>query len=127
GQRVDALLVEPDGAAGELHEPGDAVERGRLPATRGPEQADEFAALDRQRELVQRVEGLATGAGKPARDAVELEFLEVVFHRGRNLSGRVILSFGRRPRCPIAGMPRPPLSLRASGHAGIARARLRTR
>src|SRR5207249_11105805 len=69
-------------AAGKLHEPRDAVERGRLAAPGGPEQADEFAPSDRQRELVQRVERLAAGTGEPARDAVELELLEVVFHDG---------------------------------------------
>ena len=93
-QRIDAHLVEPDAAARELHEPGDAVERGRLAAAGRPEQADEFAALDRQRKLVERVERLAARAGEAARHAVELEFAEIVFHESCRSS--CIPSFPRK-------------------------------
>src|SRR4029077_10969784 len=50
-QRVDALLVEPDAAAGKLHQARDAVERGRFAAPRRPEKADELASLDGKGEL----------------------------------------------------------------------------
>ena len=80
-QRVDALRIEPDASARQLHEPGDAIERGRLAAARWPEQADEFAAPDGQGQGVERVERLAAGGGKAARHAVKLQFVEIVFHR----------------------------------------------
>jgi hypothetical protein len=77
---VDALIVEPDASARELHQAGDAVERRRLAAARRSKEADELAALDRQRQLVQRGEGMAACPGESARDTVELEFAEIVLH-----------------------------------------------
>ena len=67
-------------AAGQRQQPGDAVQRRRLAAAGRPEQRDELAALDRQRQLVQRVERVAAGAGEAARDAVETQFVEIVLH-----------------------------------------------
>ena len=61
-EHVDALVVEPDRAAGERQQPGDAVERGRLAAARRAEQRDELAAADRE---VETVEG-DRGAEAPA-------------------------------------------------------------
>ena len=46
-QLIDALVVEPDAAAGQVEQAGDAVERRRLAATRRPEQRDEFAPCGR--------------------------------------------------------------------------------
>jgi hypothetical protein len=49
------------------------------PHPEGPSR-DELAALDGERELVERVECLAPGSGKTARDPVELELAEIVLH-----------------------------------------------
>ena len=73
-----------------LQQAGDAVERGRLAATRRPQERDELAALDGQGQLVQRVERLAAGAGEAARDVIEPQLGEIVFHQLSNPSGRRI-------------------------------------
>src|SRR5205823_7337726 len=52
-EHVDALVVEPDTAARERQQPGNAVERGRLAAPRRAEQRDELAAPDREVETVE--------------------------------------------------------------------------
>jgi hypothetical protein len=80
-QEIDPLRVERDGPAGHRQEPGDAVERGGLAAARWPEQADELAAPDGQREFTQRRDLRATGISEVARDAVEPQFLEIRVHR----------------------------------------------
>jgi hypothetical protein len=54
-QAVDAALVEPDAAAGRGEEACDEVERRRLSAARGPEQRDELALPDRQRDVLHGV------------------------------------------------------------------------
>ena len=117
-QRVDARLVEPDAAARQLHQAGDAVERRRLAAAGRPEQRDEFAALDRERQLVQRGERVSAGAGKAPRDAVQPQFVEIVVHRGSSTprSFRLLRADFR----PSAGTPRRRPSRRAWVHADIA-------
>ena len=87
-QRIDALLIEPDRAARQRQEPGDAVQRRRLPAARRAEQRDELAATDRHRQLGQRVENVAAAAGEAARHALEPQFLEIVLHRELGRWGR---------------------------------------
>ena len=49
-------LVEPDAAAGQRQQPGEAVERRRLAAAGRAEQGDELAPLDRQGDVLQRVD-----------------------------------------------------------------------
>src|SRR5205085_6329087 len=51
--RVDPLLVQPDAAAAERKQAGQAVERGRLSAPRRAEQRDELATGDLQVQVVQ--------------------------------------------------------------------------
>src|SRR2546421_554917 len=51
--RVDPLLVQPDAAAGQRQQSGQAVERGRLAAPRRAEQRDELATGDLQVQVVQ--------------------------------------------------------------------------
>src|SRR6185295_11507840 len=83
-QRIDASLVEPDAAARQAQQAGDAVESGRLAAPRRTQERDELAALDGQRQLVQRIEGFAAGAGEAARDAIESQLGKIVFHQLSN-------------------------------------------
>ena len=49
-------LVQPDRAAGQRQQSGEAVQRGGLAAARRAEQGDELAPLDRQRSRPQRVQ-----------------------------------------------------------------------
>jgi hypothetical protein len=77
-QLVDAHVVEPDAARAEREQPGDAVERCRFAAARRPQQRDEFAAADGDRQAVERRD-LTLGMREAARDAVESQLAEVVF------------------------------------------------
>jgi len=70
-QGVDALVVEPDAAAGHRQQPGNAIERRRLAAARRAEQGHELAAADREREIAQGVDGAEIAA-----HPVEAQFLE---------------------------------------------------
>ena len=82
-EHVDPALVEPDAAARERQQPGQAIERRRLAAAGGAEQGHELTAADRQRELVKR-----GGLVEAARDSVEPQFLEAAVARGTRLAAR---------------------------------------
>jgi hypothetical protein len=79
-QRVDPLVVEADRSAGERQQARDAIERGRLAAAGRTEQCDELATTDRHRQLGQRVEDVASAAGKATRHLLEPQLLEIVPH-----------------------------------------------
>ncbi len=49
---VDQPVADVDVAAGDLDQAGDDVERGRLAAAGRPDQGDELAVLDRERDVV---------------------------------------------------------------------------
>ncbi len=70
-QRVEPGPVPPDAAVAEREQPGEAVQRGGLPAAGRPEQRDELAAPDLQVEPGQRVR-----AGEPAGHPVQAQRLE---------------------------------------------------
>jgi hypothetical protein len=77
-QLVDAHIIEPDAARAEREQSGDAVERCGFAASRRPQQRDELAAADGDRQAVERRD-LALGMREAARDAVESQLAEVVF------------------------------------------------
>src|SRR5207237_749353 len=54
---ADQLAVEPDLARGDLPEPADAAQHGRLAATRGPEQAADRAAGELEVQIGERGAG----------------------------------------------------------------------
>ena len=85
-QRVDPGVVEHDRPAGKRQQAGDAVERGGLAAAGWAEERDELAALDRHRQLGQRVERGAAGAGEATSHRVELEFVEIGIHGSRGFA-----------------------------------------
>ena len=122
-------------AAGQRQQAGDAVERRGLAAAGRPEQRDELAAPDRQRQLVERGDARAARLAEVPRDAVEPQLAEVVLHRHarrtasrspRRRSASAVMralptsSSARRPAGPRGGTPRPSpwLERRACGNFG---------
>ncbi len=110
-QHVDPLVVEPDAALGQRHQPRDAVQRGRLAAAGRAEQRDELAAPDRQRHVGQRVERLARGTREAARHAVEFELGKILFHvcslwrwQGSGIRNAPLRSSSSTPGLPWAGV-----------------------
>ena len=61
-EQIDALVIEPNGATGHGQQPRDAVQRRRLATARRPKQRHEFAALDIERDPIERLE-VAKGPG----------------------------------------------------------------
>jgi hypothetical protein len=69
-RRGDLRPVDGDRALGRLDEPGQQLQQGRLTAARRPCDTDEFARLDNQVDIVERVE-LGTLAEVPLGDVVD--------------------------------------------------------
>jgi len=67
-------------AAGKRQQSRDAVERRRFAAAGRPEERNEFAAPNRDRQLIERRERLPARAREAARYTFEFEFGEIVFH-----------------------------------------------
>ena len=79
--RGDVDVVDPDRAAGRLHQPRDAARHGRLAGTGFADNAERFAAPHRQRNVADRVDDPRLGLEQRAL-AVGLEqFLGLQHHR----------------------------------------------
>ena len=57
GEVVDAVSVELDGSPARLHQSQDGLHGGRFSAGVSPEQRDDLARLDGERNLLQRLDG----------------------------------------------------------------------
>src|SRR5947209_7924966 len=80
-QQIDALLIERNGPARHRQQSRDAIERSGLAASGRPEQADEFAALDGQREFVQRGHARAARIVEMPRHRGKAQLIELLVHR----------------------------------------------
>ncbi len=81
-QDVDALVIEPDAAACQRLQSGDAIERRGLAAPRGTKQRDELAAPDVQVEALQRGHSVAFSIRETAAHRVEAQLFEMMLHGG---------------------------------------------
>src|SRR5205823_914617 len=86
---------ERDRAAGDRQQARNTIERRGLAATRGPEQADELAAPDDQRQLMQCGDALPARIVEMARDLREAQLFEIRVHRNTAAARHIV------PRCMV--------------------------
>ena len=102
---------------GQRQQAGDAVERRRLAAAGGPEERDELAARDRERDA-RAARAACRTRGRPPRGAARGSRPRRGPARARGAVGRHCFGFLAPTSRPSAGTPRPAPAARAAARPG---------
>ncbi len=92
---ADVLAVHQDRTAGDALQPGDAVHQGRLAATRGPDEDQEFAGVDLQPDVP---EGIGQAAAVALVQVAQFEGCHVSFVSGVSDPSQPFTAPAVRPR-----------------------------